>query len=324
MSKRALLVGIDEAGYGPVLGPLVVSASVFEVGAGSFPLNFWELLKNVPVVRPEHARSGGLVVGDSKQVYGSSNKSLERLEAGVLSFARAAGMQIETTLEDFVSHFGSDGRMPPDGCEWYDGEDITLPCEADEVFFSDELRSGLEASGIRFHGFLVRPVFGPEFNREVRQLDNKADFLFQISVSLSAEVIKNFGDATDIFFLYDKQGGRKAYGPMLLETFPGCGFLVENESKVSSAYQLLQGGRRFFHRFEMKGDDRHLPIALASMCSKYVRELYLRRFNSYWKSHLPELRPTAGYYVDAQRFLKETEKLRAELAVDDDLLIRIR
>ena len=31
MDDAALLVGIDAAGYGPMLGPLVVSATAFEV-----------------------------------------------------------------------------------------------------------------------------------------------------------------------------------------------------------------------------------------------------------------------------------------------------
>ncbi len=49
----------------------------------------------------------------------------------------------------------------------------------------------------------------------------------------------------------------------------------------------------------------HLPVALASMLAKYVRELCMGQFNRYWGHLVPGLQPTAGYYVDAQRFLGE-------------------
>lgn len=63
---------------------------------------------------------------------------------------------------------------------------------------------------------------------------------------------------------------------------------------------------------------------MASMLSKYLRESLMRRFNSFWQAHLPDLQPTAGYYTDGLRFLNDIQSKRVELGVHDADLIRSR
>jgi hypothetical protein len=48
-------------------------------------------------------------------------------------------------------------------------------------------------------------------------------------------------------------------------------------------------------------------VALASLVSKAVRELWMDVFNGYWRARLPGLRRTAGYPVDAARFRREID-----------------
>jgi len=323
MSGSSLIVGIDEAGYGPVLGPLVVSATIFEADADRPHTDLWEALSEVPVRKPGKGAGEGLVVGDSKQVY-STGKGLAALEAGVLTFAAVAPDPAPASLEDFLTAFGWPGLEVPSECPWYFATSVPLPVESQDLHYVAALGAAMERAGLRFHGFLTRPVFVPEFNRQVEKLDNKSHLLFAVSSSLAEEAGRRFPDIDEGLFLYDKQGGRNAYGPLLLPRFPDYGFLVEYESRAESSYQLLSKGRRHTHRFTMKGDDKHFPIALASMCSKYIRELFMREFNSFWLQHRPDLRPTAGYYTDAQRFLAETEELRRALGIEDGTLIRSR
>ena len=66
-----------------------------------------------------------------------------------------------------------------------------------------------------------------------------------------------------------------------------------------------------------------LAVALASIFSKYIRELFMRPFNAFWAERVPGLRPTAGYAADAGRFLRDTAATRHQLAIPDHLLIRI-
>ena len=50
-----------------------------------------------------------------------------------------------------------------------------------------------------------------------------------------------------------------------------------------------------------------MPVALASMISKYTREALMSRFNTWWQTHLPALAPTAGYYSDGVRFIEQQQ-----------------
>jgi hypothetical protein len=50
----------------------------------------------------------------------------------------------------------------------------------------------------------------------------------------------------------------------------------------------------------------------------------MRRFNAFWKLHVPELQPTAGYYNDGLRFLREIEPKRKEMGIRNDELVRCR
>jgi hypothetical protein len=72
-----------------------------------------------------------------------------------------------------------------------------------------------------------------------------------------------------------------------------------------------------------KGESQ-LPIALASMLSKHHRELAMIQFNAFWRSHIPDLQPTAGYPQDAQRFKKQIADIQKKLGITDESLWRKR
>ena len=79
------LLGTDEAGYGPNLGPLVISASVWEVPEGVRGDELYERLQTV--IAPAAARSAKaagqrVAIADSKVLY-QSGKGLKLLERGL-------------------------------------------------------------------------------------------------------------------------------------------------------------------------------------------------------------------------------------------------
>jgi hypothetical protein len=58
------------------------------------------------------------------------------------------------------------------------------------------------------------------------------------------------------------------------------------------------------------------------MIAKYTRELHMLRFNKYFVSEMPELKPTAGYVQDGRRFLQEIEPILDQNGIKRELLVR--
>ncbi len=96
------------------------------------------------------------------------------------------------------------------------------------------------------------------------------------------------------------------------------------ESDTRSRYLVHHPKVRLGIAFLTEGESAHLPVALASMIAKYVRELAMLRFNAYWGERAAsariELKPTAGYASDAKRWLQEA----AALLTPEDRLALVR
>jgi hypothetical protein len=75
--------------------------------------------------------------------------------------------------------------------------------------------------------------------------------------------------------------------------------------------------------FEVRAES-YLPAALASMASKYLRELAMAALNAFWSARVPGLRRTAGYPQDASRFKSDIAAAQAELGIDDRMLWRAK
>ena len=78
------LVGTDEAGYGPNLGPLVITTTVWRVDSIKDTDLFSKLRGPVRSVDDEGADENDVVIGDSKHLY-KPGKGLAGLEQGVFT-----------------------------------------------------------------------------------------------------------------------------------------------------------------------------------------------------------------------------------------------
>jgi len=62
----SVLVGIDEAGFGPILGPLVVSSSALSLPRQLLKSDLWQVLSKSVAIR-RRGLAGRLLVADSKK-----------------------------------------------------------------------------------------------------------------------------------------------------------------------------------------------------------------------------------------------------------------
>src|SRR3954470_13777011 len=116
-------VGLDEAGYGPNLGPLVLSSSACQVPADAPPC-LWECLA-AAVRKAEHADDGRLLIDDSKKV-NEGKAGLAKLEAGVLAVL-AHAPHAPFTVQDYLSTVAVGDSVADVHAEpWFDPTD-SLP-----------------------------------------------------------------------------------------------------------------------------------------------------------------------------------------------------
>ena len=58
------------------------------------------------------------------------------------------------------------------------------------------------------------------------------------------------------------------------------------------------------------------------MTAKYLRELAMIRLNRFFREHVPQVRPTAGYVQDGRRFLEEIGSVIQTEGLDSQELVR--
>ncbi|MFQ5501864.1 MAG: hypothetical protein ACE5EQ_06130 [Phycisphaerae bacterium] len=321
--KNTILVGIDEAGYGPLLGPLVLSAVAFEMSPELADACLWEVLRT-SVRQTATSRDHRVAILDSKKLH-KSKDGIGRLERSVLAVTSAArGMPND--LRTFLGMLRPDVLTQFDAYPWYSGANPALPIAANVGgirIAAQALRRDLDDRSIRLAGCWSEILLEGHYNRLVDRSRNKAIVLLGLVLRLIQRISDAYPDHS-LRILIDKQGARSHYGPHLMRAFDDYRLKIVDETDTLSAYELVRGPTRWEVSFSRSGDAHHLPIALASLYSKYQRELLMHCFNRYWSRQAPDVKPTAGYYQDGMRFLKQIQPHLPRLGIDCATLVRSR
>jgi ribonuclease HII len=320
------LIGTDEAGYAPNLGPLVISASVWWVDPQHWGQDLYRHLRAVVCKTPNRrgsSRAAKLAIADSKQLY-SSATGIGCLERGVLA-ALALVNRCPTNWLDVWNLLDPRAADSLPAVPWHANYDLRLPLAAD----ADDLerlvartRRGFERAGVKLVSLRSRAVFPEEFNRATATDGNKSETLSKTTLALLAQALADC-QGEPVLVVCDKHGGRNQYSRHLQQQFPDVLIEVHHESMSESIYRFGPEAERIEVRFCMGGES-FLPTALASMTSKYLRELAMRAFNDFWCGRVTDLAPTAGYPGDARRFMNAIEAARSELGIDHSVLWRAR
>lgn len=345
---------MDEAGYGPNLGPLVITATVWQVPGDPRKADFWTSLETV-VSQSATKDADKIHVADSKDVYSPSRgiRPLERSIQTLFGFMPQDTSSFRNLCDwlmtsgfarqpsgEFPELLSRPPVKPANGAQpannnadtasvaafldvepWFEQADLPLPvsnrqCEIE--LLSGRLKSACDQAGIRLVGISSDIVLTERFNSVSDFYQSKGAALSRFTLGLLRSVWDP-GSEEPTLIIGDKHGGRSRYDELIDEQLDGQMIFRLQEGRQKSSYRV--GASEI--NFQTKAEE-HFPVAVASMVCKYVRELSMELFNDFWKQHFPDIKPTKGYPQDAKRFRKEITAVQQQLGIPDSTLWRSR
>jgi ribonuclease HII len=316
------IVGIDEAGYGPNLGPFVMTAVACQVSPRMVSRDLWHVLR-AAVRRAGQDEDGRTLVADSKVVFKPA-RGLLALETGVLSLL-AAGLP-----EDNWSLLACLNHLCPGSCAaltreiWYSGDSRLPLCAGrrDVEAAADRIRIAFQNRRVVCCAIRSIVICPRAFNDLVANSGSKGAVLAHALMELIQHIRAVSPEDEALAFFIDKHGGRNNYAAMLQHVLPDAMIVCRREGASQSCYEAVGLQRKIQFTFEPRADCNHFCVALASMVSKYVREALMAEFNRFWLTLLPALRPTAGYPGDAARFLCDVQPALEQLGIHESAIWR--
>ncbi|MCX5641747.1 MAG: hypothetical protein NTY10_00670 [Candidatus Omnitrophica bacterium] len=345
------LIGIDENGYGPVLGPLVVTSTSLKLKGKNFtPVpNFWQLLE---IKKDPSSNSEGLLVCDSKLVFNTSRKKEQAAEETILAFFYLYFSFLPETADQFLkallNHSHSVLRKDTPGLSittynrlcfcWKKKLSLDLNRERRKHILknAEKLRNKAKQKGVT----LEKPrclLLCPSLFNDGLKNRNKSELVLEAGLSL----IKSHSGPEPFLAGLGKVGGLQYYRKQISARF-GPKFTVTptREEKNNSAYELKKSGKTAGKiTYLQDGEENSFLIALSSFFGKYTRDLFWKKTRAYLEEllpspppHLPphlhplphgERKHASGYRDHITRqFIGETEELRKKLNVPDDCFLR--
>jgi ribonuclease HII len=311
-------IGIDEAGYGPNMGPLLQTAVGVRFPAQ--PRDAWRVLAKAVRRHGESDEDDSrVIIDDSKKVYGAPN-GLSRLELGVLAALCPPDTPWPVPLGHFLAFVAPKALVDLIAEPWFDEFDplpaVTEPGAiraASQTFHAARQKAKLSPFWVRSR--VTPPAL---FNSLLDECANKAEVL---ATGLHDLIIAARMPDDDVVYAIDRQGGRIYYVALLQHACPDGWVEIVEETAACCRYRM-SAGHQVSWSFEVEAESRHFTVALASMVSKFVREVLMRQFNRYWQKHVPGIKATAGYPVDSHRFFAEIQPAMRTLRVGHRLVWR--
>lgn len=307
-----LVIGIDENGLGPRLGPLVVTAVSMELEA-------YDAKKLARALR----RRG---YTDSKDVCAS--QSMADGEAKALAVVACVTGTLPDDFDALLSAVSLEGPewlrapCPKVGHEPCWDATVALPRWATSEQVAEEthaLQRILERHGVRLRALRSTILCASRLNGHIGEGTSKSRIDLHAFEDLAVALVREAGREARI--ICGRVGMLKFYEPAFgaLSHYL-CAPLEESDRR--SAYRLPRLGEI---EFTVDSDRNHPPVALASLVGKLLREGFVERMNAFYEVRVEGLRRASGYHDPVTtEFVERIQNARLEASVPDRCFERNR
>lgn len=304
---RVIVVGVDENGLGPLLGPLVTTAVTLDVEC-----------YQAGRLRRIGERIG---VHDSKQTAGFGQMAWT--ESVVLALMEQLHGQVPRTFDELLT------QLSLDSC---DVLQMSCPQNAHAQCWSAALTlPALNGDAREGEGVLRRFARANIVVTRVRSALacagtlNRSFALGGTRVAMDLALFERLlldaraQQTQDVHAICGMVGGIRDY-PEYFRALSPEHVTEGKHTKLRRAYQVRGLGEL---QFVIDADALHLPVGLASMVGKYVRELSMERQNRFYRQHDATLTTGSGYHDPVtKRFVAASAALRRRLQIVDGCFLR--
>lgn len=313
-----ILIGADENGLGPLLGPLVITGLRAHTHVPST-----EHLKVLKRLRRSRTLAKSLGIDDSKAT--GSFKKMQHCESIALGLIRTLTGSTPTSINGLLDQVS----LHPIGSLQYECSSSAHPqcwkTEKSLPAWNGDADAGAEAIAMWCRSAKITLTHAVSsvwcakaFNRALTEAGTK----FHINLRGFEAVLSHLmpSDGADFQAVCGRNGGMKSYVPHVQKLALEAD--ADSETAQCSEYRVGANGKV---RFEVDADSRDPLVGLASMLGKYVRELWMLRINTFYQGHDASLLPISGYRDPRTRaWLIKTQPLRLRLQIEDECLLRER
>jgi ribonuclease HII len=315
LSDAKYLVGVDENGLGPRLGPLIVTAVLVRADERG--------------AKVASSRARGKLrerLDDSKALVSFRERALGEAWARAIH-ARTSPHVRAGTVDDLIHALSLDARAPlramcPDGhapqCWRTDGEELSR----DDTLVRDVARDleTLAARGVAVVGARVAIVCTRRINDAVARGFSR----FHVDLHTMERLVVWAREAAseEIVATCGKVGGFDRYGDRFGGPLAGRLHLALQEGRAKSSYKMPGIGTIAFVR---DADASHMLVSMASLVGKWVRDVLMSRIVRHHRASVPHLPDASGYYdAITTRFIDASALARKKAQLPDACFVRNR
>lgn len=306
-----LVMGVDENGLGPVLGPLVTTGIGLSVARYQMGRHY-EIGRELGIddskataAFGKMALAEGLALAVMESLYGA-------LPGDAQSFLELLLLDTPELLQ---------GRCPSASLPQCWSVAIALPCFGGDVVAGRKALKLLKKRGIELVRAKSAVACTKFLNDRLATGQSRVEVDLELMERLVLDARSQLG--AELYAVCGMVGGIRNYPDKLrhiLRADVRERLVKRGDQPGTLAYDVDGVGQV---RFEIDADQNHLPVALASMIGKYVRELWMLRHNRFYQASDPTLLDVSGYHDPVtRRFIEASRPLRRQLGVDEACFVR--